>query len=87
MMTQPARRPWGDDQRVAQRLSDNGIKLFGPDGYKLSDETEMKIEAFMDEALETGLAGPRELGAWSAWTIPRPDYVEIVKATFPRPCR
>src|SRR5690348_47070 len=42
-------------------FADNGIKLFGPDGYKLSDELESKIE----RAVETGpshRAGPRELG-------------------------
>ena len=31
--------------------ADNGIKLFGPDGYKLSDEIELKIEAMMDLSL------------------------------------
>src|ERR1041384_514569 len=43
-------------------FADNGIKLFGPDGYKLSDEQELGIEAFMDEGLQEGLATPRELG-------------------------
>ena len=33
---------------------DNGIKLFGPDGYKLSDEIEARIEALLDEDIETG---------------------------------
>jgi phosphoglucosamine mutase len=65
-------------------FSDNGIKLFGPDGYKLSDETEMKIEAFMDEGLETDLAGPRELGRVVRVDDSQARYVEIVKATFPR---
>src|SRR5712671_3941516 len=35
---------------------DNGIKLFGPDGYKMSDEAESEIEAMMDQPLESGLA-------------------------------
>src|SRR6201995_5109519 len=41
---------------------DNGIKLFGPDGYKLSDKRELEIEALMDEGLQEGLAGPKALG-------------------------
>src|SRR5256885_124985 len=41
---------------------DNGIKLFGPDGNKLSDETERQIEALMENGLETGLAPAKELG-------------------------
>ncbi len=65
-------------------FSDNGIKLFGPDGYKLSDETELKIEAFMDEGLETGLAGPRDLGRVVRVDDSQARYIEIVKATFPK---
>src|SRR5215468_5416007 len=41
---------------------DNGIKLFGPDGYKLSDEAEQEIEALMDQPLDSGLAAPTKLG-------------------------
>src|SRR5246127_5804273 len=37
-------------------FADNGIKLFGPDGYKLSDAREAEIEALMDEGLQDGLA-------------------------------
>jgi len=65
-------------------FGDNGIKLFGPDGYKLSDDTEMKIEAFMDEGLEVGLAAPRELGRVIRVDDSQARYIEIVKATFPR---
>src|SRR5437667_7162452 len=43
-------------------FADNGIKLFGPDGYKLSDKQELAIESHMDEGLTEGLAEPRELG-------------------------
>src|ERR1700754_2858544 len=42
--------------------ADNGIKLFGPDGYKLSDEQELEIEALMDEGLQQNLAAPSGLG-------------------------
>ncbi|PZR36837.1 phosphoglucosamine mutase [Caulobacter segnis] len=65
-------------------FADNGIKLFGPDGYKLSDEQELKIEALMDEGLQEGLAEPRELGRVKRIDDAQARYVEIVKATFPR---
>ena len=41
---------------------DNGIKLFGPDGYKLSDDLELEIERLLDEDLSKGLADNGELG-------------------------
>jgi phosphoglucosamine mutase len=63
---------------------DNGIKLFGPDGYKLSDEKEMQIEAMMDEGLQEGLAAPSDLGRVVRIDDAQARYVEIVKATFPR---
>jgi phosphoglucosamine mutase len=63
---------------------DNGIKLFGPDGYKLSDEMEIKIEAHMEDGLEDGLAGPRDLGRVVRMDEAQARYVEIVKATLPR---
>ncbi|MHB8528758.1 MAG: phosphoglucosamine mutase [Caulobacteraceae bacterium] len=65
-------------------FADNGIKLFGPDGYKLSDETEAKIEATMDEGLQEGLAGPKELGRVARMDEAQARYIEIVKATLPR---
>jgi phosphoglucosamine mutase len=64
--------------------ADNGIKLFGPDGYKLSDEMEMAIEAHMDEGLQEGLAEPPDLGRVARMDESQARYVEIVKATFPR---
>ncbi len=65
-------------------FADNGIKLFGPDGYKLSDEQELGIEAFMDESLQEGLASPPGLGRVLRIDDAQARYVEIVKATFPR---
>jgi phosphoglucosamine mutase len=65
-------------------FADNGIKLFGPDGYKLSDEREAEIEALMDEGLQEGLAGPRELGRVQRIDDAQARYIEIAKATFPR---
>jgi phosphoglucosamine mutase len=65
-------------------FSDNGIKLFGPDGYKLSDEREMEIETHMDEGLQEGLAEPLRLGRVQRIDDSQARYVEIAKATFPR---
>ena len=65
-------------------FGDNGIKLFGPDGYKLSDTRELEIEAFMDEGLQEGLASPRDLGRVRRVDDSQARYVEIIKATFPR---
>jgi len=65
-------------------FGDNGIKLFGPDGYKLSDTRELEIEAFMDEGLQEGLAAPRDLGRVRRVDDSQARYVEIIKATFPR---
>ena len=65
-------------------FSDNGIKLFGPDGYKLSDAREAEIEALMAEGLQEGLAEPTALGRVQRIDDAQARYVEIVKATFPR---
>jgi phosphoglucosamine mutase len=65
-------------------FADNGIKLFGPDGYKLSDEMEARIEAHMDEGLQEGLAEPTDLGRVKRIDDAQARYVEIVKGTFPR---
>jgi len=65
-------------------FSDNGIKLFGPDGYKLSDEKEVAIEALMDEGLSQNLATPTALGRVQRIDDCQARYIEIAKATFPR---
>ncbi|MEW6019209.1 MAG: phosphoglucosamine mutase [Pseudomonadota bacterium] len=65
-------------------FSDNGIKLFGPDGYKLSDKRELEIEALMDEGLQERLAPPEGLGRVARIDDSQARYVEIAKATFPR---
>ncbi|WP_115937219.1 phosphoglucosamine mutase [Aestuariispira insulae] len=61
---------------------DNGIKLFGPDGYKLSDETESEIERMMDEPI-ADLAHPSKLGRAQRLEDARGRYIEFVKRTFP----
>ena len=63
---------------------DNGIKLFGPDGYKLSDAREAEIERLMDEPLQDGLAPPAQLGRVKRIDEAGARYVEIAKSSFPR---
>lgn len=64
--------------------TDNGVKLFGPDGYKLSDARELEIEALMGQALSEDLAPATALGRASRVEDSQARYVEIAKATFPR---
>lgn len=66
---------------------DNGIKLFGPDGYKLSDQIELEIEDMMSSPLDYKLAKPSELGRTVRIDEAISRYIEIVKATFPRRMR
>ncbi|HET7410355.1 MAG TPA: phosphoglucosamine mutase [Paracoccaceae bacterium] len=63
-------------------FEDNGIKLFGPDGFKLSDEDEAAIEALMDGA--PALAAPADIGSASRMDDGRGRYIEFAKASFPR---
>ncbi|MCQ8279030.1 phosphoglucosamine mutase [Acetobacteraceae bacterium KSS8] len=65
-------------------FEDNGIKLFGPDGFKLSDETEAEIEALMGSDLSRNLAAPDMIGRASRLNDAAGRYVESAKATFPR---
>ncbi len=63
---------------------DNGIKLFGPDGYKLSDEVELEIEHHMDNGLSDGLAEPDRIGRAKRIDDAQARYIEFAKRTFPR---
>jgi len=63
---------------------DNGLKLFGPDGFKLSDDIEMEIEALMDKPLDHKLAASDDLGRAMRIDEATSRYIEIAKATFPR---
>lgn len=65
-------------------FADNGIKLFGPDGYKLSDEVESEIEALIEGDLSQRLAGPNDLGRTKRVDGDRARYVEFAKRTLPR---
>src|SRR5271156_601615 len=66
---------------------DNGIKLFGPDGNKLSDEMERQIEALMDTALHERLAIPSQLGRANRLDDAAGRYIEAAKGSFPRGLR
>jgi phosphoglucosamine mutase len=66
---------------------DNGIKLFGPDGYKLSDEVELAIEQAMDDGMSEGLAAPEALGRATRLEDAQGRYIEFVKNTFPKGLR
>lgn len=66
-------------------FQDNGIKLFGPDGFKLSDEIEARIEARLGDG--NGLAAPDRLGHASRLEDAGGRYIEFVKATLPRRLR
>jgi phosphoglucosamine mutase len=63
---------------------DNGIKLFGPDGFKLSDEVELEIEALMDSDLARRLAGSATLGRAKRIDSADARYIEFAKRTLPR---
>jgi phosphoglucosamine mutase len=66
---------------------DNGIKLFGPDGQKLSDEREHEIEALMATGLEEGLAESAHIGRAKRVDDSQARYIEFAKRTFPRNLR
>jgi len=65
-------------------FEDNGIKLFGPDGFKLSDATEAEIEALMASDLSGKLASSAALGRAARLTDSAGRYIEAAKSTFPR---
>ncbi|QLC51892.1 phosphoglucosamine mutase [Bartonella alsatica] len=66
---------------------DNGIKLFGPDGFKLSDEVETKIEQLIDTDLSKSLASCSEIGYVKRVEGDIYRYIEYAKRTLPRDVR
>jgi phosphoglucosamine mutase len=68
-------------------FEDNGIKFFGPDGQKLSDEVEMEIETLMDSGLTQGLAPSASIGRAKRIDDSQARYIEFAKRTFPRNLR
>lgn len=65
-------------------FEDNGIKLFGPDGYKLSDALEMKIERLLDEDLSKQMEEGEGVGRAQRVDGDLYRYIEFAKRTFPR---
>src|SRR5437588_560182 len=65
-------------------FDDNGIKLFGPDGFKLSDEVERELEALIDAELIKRLAKGADLGRAKRIDGVQDRYIEFAKRTLPR---
>jgi phosphoglucosamine mutase len=63
-------------------FDDNGIKLFGPDGFKLSDQVEAEIEELLDSDLSRRLAGSRDLGRAKRIDGVQDRYIEFAKLTL-----
>lgn len=68
-------------------FDDNGIKLFGPDGNKLSDETELQIEKLMQEDMQPHLAPANQFGRAMRLDDAKGRYIEFVKNSFPKGLR
>ena len=63
---------------------DNGLKLFGPDGLKLSDKIEKKIENLIDQKTITQLSKPKVLGRVKRLEDGNDEYIKILRKNFPR---
>ena len=61
---------------------DNGLKLFGPDGLKLSDKIEKKIESLIDRKIEKNLSFPEKLGRVKRLESGTKKYIKILKRNF-----
>ena len=61
---------------------DNGLKLFGPDGLKLSDKIEKKIESLIDKNITKNLSNPEKLGRVKRLESGTEDYIKILKKNF-----
>jgi phosphoglucosamine mutase len=68
-------------------FADNGIKLFDPEGYKLSDEAEGQIEALMEAPTAELLAPPDKIGRAKRIESAQERYIEYAKRTLPRDIR
>ena len=68
-------------------FQDNGIKLFGADGFKLSDAQERDIEHLLDDPDSIVRAGPHDIGTVKSFEDSRGRYVEFAKGAFPRGMR
>tara|TARA_Y100001970_G_scaffold266842_1_gene356051 strand:+ start:584 stop:1918 length:1335 start_codon:yes stop_codon:yes gene_type:complete len=63
---------------------DNGLKLFGPDGLKLSDKIEKKIEKLIDSKIIKNLTFPKNLGRVKRLENATEAYINIVRKNFPK---
>jgi phosphoglucosamine mutase len=68
-------------------FADNGIKLFDANGFKLSDETELEIEALIDTPAATLLAPSSRIGRATRIDSAQERYIEFAKRTLPRNIR
>jgi phosphoglucosamine mutase len=85
MLTRSMRADLGVMISASHNLyDDNGIKLFGPDGYKLSDEVELEIERLVDADLVKKLAKSAALGRAKRIEGVPERYIEFAKRTLPR---
>ena len=64
--------------------NDNGLKLFGPDGMKLSDKIEKKIEKLIDKKISKNLSSPEKLGRVKRLESGTKEYLKIIKKNFPK---
>ncbi len=88
MLTRSLRADLGVMISASHNLyEDNGIKFFGPDGQKLSDERELEIEALMSNGLEQGLAPASRIGRAKRIDDAQARYIEFAKRTFPKNMR
>jgi len=63
---------------------DNGLKLFGPDGLKLSDKIEKKIEKLIDSKIIKNLSEPKNSGRVKRLEDANNRYIKILKSNFPK---
>ncbi|WP_068313483.1 phosphoglucosamine mutase [Polycladidibacter hongkongensis] len=85
MLTQSLRADLGVMVSASHNpFEDNGIKFFGPDGYKLSDDVELEIESLLEKDLTEQLAAPGDLGRAKRIEGMRDRYMEFAKRTMPR---
>ena len=85
MLTKSMRADLGVMISASHNLfEDNGIKLFGPAGFKLSDEVEKQIEELLDENLDKKLAASVSLGRAKRIDGVHDRYIEFAKRTLPR---
>ncbi|NEW86585.1 MULTISPECIES: phosphoglucosamine mutase [Rhodopseudomonas] len=85
MLTKSMRADLGVMISASHNLfEDNGIKLFGPLGYKLSDDVEKQIELMLDDSLDKKLAQSASLGRARRIDGVHDRYIEFAKRTLPR---